>query len=54
LGNGKGFSVREVINTASKVTRMKIKAIPGNRRPGDPPILIATSEKAKKRIRMGT
>ncbi len=48
LGNGVGFSVKEVIETARKVTGKEIKVIEENRRAGDPAVLIASSEKAKK------
>jgi UDP-glucose 4-epimerase len=47
LGNGNGFSVREVIETAEKVTQRPIKVVECDRRPGDPPILVGSSEKAK-------
>ncbi len=48
LGNGKGFSVQEVIETAGQVTGKLIKAIICDRRAGDPPILVGSSEKARK------
>jgi UDP-glucose 4-epimerase len=48
LGNGNGFSVREVIAAAEDVTGMVIKVEECDRRPGDPPALIGTSEKARK------
>lgn len=48
LGNGQGFSVREVIQTAQEVTEKKINAVETERRPGDPPILVGSSEKAQK------
>lgn len=48
LGNGVGFSVKEVIETAKKVTGKEIKVVEENRRTGDPAVLIASSEKAKK------
>ena len=48
LGNGVGFSVREVIETARKVTGHPIHAKEVARRAGDPAQLIASSEKAKK------
>jgi len=48
LGNGNGFSVREVIAAAEEVTGMVIKVEECDRRPGDPPALIGTSEKARK------
>lgn len=44
LGNGKGYSVREVIETARAVTGHPIPAEIGPRRPGDPDVLIASSE----------
>lgn len=50
LGNGKGFSVKEVVEMARKVTGKNIKAEIAERRPGDPAILIASSEKAKKEL----
>jgi UDP-arabinose 4-epimerase len=46
LGNGKGFSVREVIEIAAKVTGRAIPSIVGPRRPGDPPRLIADAARA--------
>ncbi|AIS32774.1 MULTISPECIES: UDP-glucose 4-epimerase GalE [Methanobacterium] len=48
LGNGNGFSVREVIEEARKVTGKEIKATETERRPGDPPVLVGSSEKARK------
>ena len=48
LGNGNGFSVREVIETAKAVTGEKIKVVECARRPGDPAILVGSSEKASK------
>ncbi len=48
LGNGVGFTVKEVIETARKVTEDPIKAIVSPRRAGDPARLIASSEKAKQ------
>jgi UDP-glucose 4-epimerase len=45
LGNGKGFSVQEVVETARRVTRDAIPAEIEARRPGDPPVLVASSEK---------
>ena len=44
LGNGRGFSVKQVIDTAREVTGHPIPAEIGPRRPGDPDILIASSE----------
>ena len=48
LCNGKGFSVKEMIVAAEKVTGQKIKTVIGKRRAGDPAVLIASAEKAKK------
>ena len=47
LGNGIGFTVKEVIDTARKVTGHPIPATVTPRRAGDPAQLIASSEKAK-------
>lgn len=46
LGNGQGFTNREIIETARKVTGCKIPVAEEGRRPGDPATLIASSEKA--------
>ncbi|EKN62753.1 UDP-glucose 4-epimerase GalE [Schinkia azotoformans] len=48
LGNGNGYSVKEVIDVARKVTNHPIPAEVKERRAGDPAILIASSEKAKR------
>jgi len=48
LGNGEGYSVREVIRTCEKVTGQSIKAVEKARRPGDPPSLVASAEKAAR------
>lgn len=48
LGNGVGYSVREVIETARKVTGHAIPAVETERRIGDPARLVASSEKARK------
>lgn len=48
LGNGSGFSVKEVIETVKEVTKRPLKVIECARRPGDPPILVGSSEKARK------
>ena len=47
LGNGHGFSVREVIQTAHAVTGRTIQAIEGCRRLGDPPRLVSDAKRAK-------
>jgi UDP-glucose 4-epimerase len=48
LGNGSGFSVRQVIETARQVTGRDIKVVECDRRAGDPPILVGSSDKAQK------
>lgn len=50
LGNGKGFSVKEVIEVARKVTGKEIKAEIAERRAGDPATLIASSKKAMEEL----
>ncbi|MEA5532706.1 UDP-glucose 4-epimerase GalE [Crocosphaera sp. XPORK-15E] len=47
LGNGNGFSVREVIDTAKKITGIDFLVKESDRRPGDPPMLVGSSQKAK-------
>jgi len=46
LGNGDGYSVREVIRTCESVTGQRIRALEKTRRPGDPPKLVASAQKA--------
>ena len=48
LGNGVGFTVKEVIDTARKVTGHEIPAKIAERRAGDPARLIASSDKARQ------
>lgn len=48
LGNGNGFSVKEVVNTTQKITGKKISIVEKERRVGDPPVLIGSSAKAQK------
>ncbi|AEM47337.1 UDP-glucose 4-epimerase [Acidithiobacillus ferrivorans SS3] len=50
LGNGKGFSVQEVIDTARRVTGQPIPEIIQERRPGDPAVLVADSQKARREL----
>ncbi|MFC1466611.1 MAG: UDP-glucose 4-epimerase GalE [Candidatus Brachytrichaceae bacterium NZ_4S206] len=50
LGNGKGYTVKEVIETARKVTGHPIPAVVGPRRPGDPAVLIASSETIQREL----
>ncbi len=46
LGNGKGYSVREIISMAQKVTGSPITTVESSRRAGDPPALVADAHKA--------
>jgi UDP-glucose 4-epimerase len=50
LGNGQGYSVREVIETARLVTGHPIPSVDGARRPGDPAVLVASSEKLRREV----
>lgn len=48
LGNGRGFSVREVIEAARRITGHAIPVVENPRRPGDPPRLVASSDKIRR------
>jgi UDP-glucose 4-epimerase len=48
LGNGDGFSVKEIIATAISITGKSIDVVYGDRRVGDPPILLGSSAKARQ------
>lgn len=50
LGNGTGFSVREVIDTAHKVTKREVPVKLGGRRPGDPAILVSDASLAQRKL----
>lgn len=50
LGDGKGFSVKEVIEKSKELTGREFKVVMAERRPGDPATLIASSEKAKQEL----
>jgi UDP-glucose 4-epimerase len=50
VGNGEGFSVKEVLDTARRVTSKPIAAVEGPRRTGDPAVLVASSEKIRKEL----
>ena len=47
LGNGSGFSVREVIDAVRRVTGRDIPAVTAERRPGDPAVLVASADRAR-------
>lgn len=48
LGNGNGFSVREIIAAAQQVTGHEVKVVESDRRPGDPPQLVGSADKARQ------
>ena len=50
LGIGRGYSVREVIRTVEEVTGLKVPIKEGPRRPGDPPVLVASPERAMREL----
>jgi UDP-glucose 4-epimerase len=50
LGNGKGFSVREVIDAARRITGHPIAAVESPRREGDPAVLVASSDKIRREL----
>jgi UDP-glucose 4-epimerase len=50
LGNGEGFSVRQVVEVARKITGHAIPVVESPRRPGDPAVLIAGSEKIRREL----
>jgi len=52
LGNGEGYSVREVIEAAREITGHPIPAREADRRPGDPAVLVASSERMHKLLKI--
>ena len=50
LGNGAGFSVREVVEAAREVTGRYIEAVEAPRRAGDPPVLVAASQRIRDEL----
>jgi UDP-glucose 4-epimerase len=50
LGNGDGYSVRQVIRTCEEITGKKIPVVEKPPRPGDPPRLVASADKAKREL----
>ncbi len=50
LGSEKGYSVFQIVDSVKEVTKIEINTEETDRRPGDPPILIASSEKIKKEL----
>jgi UDP-glucose 4-epimerase len=53
LGNGRGFTVREVIDAVRRVTGHPVPAREADRRPGDPAVLVASSDKIKRELNWG-
>lgn len=50
LGNGQGYSVRQVIDTVKRVSGRDFKVVEVQRRPGDPPVLTSDASKAKNEL----
>ena len=50
LGNGRGFSVQEVVTVAEKVTGLTVPVIRGERRDGDPAALVSDASKARQML----
>ena len=50
LGNEQGFSVREVVEAARRVTGRRVEAVEAPRRPGDPPVLVASSGRIRAEL----
>jgi UDP-glucose 4-epimerase len=50
LGNGDGYSVRDVIQTCERISGVQIPAVEKPRRPGDPPRLVAAADKARTEL----
>jgi UDP-glucose 4-epimerase len=50
LGNGDGYSVREVISACETITGRKLTTVDQARRPGDPPRLVAAADKARREL----
>ena len=48
LGNGQGYSVREVINAARRITGCEVPLLPGDRRAGDPAALVSDATRARE------
>jgi UDP-glucose 4-epimerase len=50
LGNGAGFSVRQVIDSVRRITGEPLNVVEAPRRPGDPAVLVASSDKIRKEL----
>ena len=53
LGNGNGYSVKEIIQKVKEITQKDFKVLETARRDGDPAVLIASSDKARKQLEIG-
>jgi UDP-glucose 4-epimerase len=47
---GEGHTIREVVSCAEKVTGKRVATVSGPKRPGDPPVLVASSDKARREL----
>ncbi len=54
LGNGTGYSVRQVIDTVQKISGKEFNVVETDRRPGDPPVLTADASKARSQLGWAT
>jgi UDP-glucose-4-epimerase GalE len=50
IGTGRGYSVREVVRTVEEVTGQRVPRREGPRRPGDPPVLVASAEHIRREL----
>jgi UDP-glucose 4-epimerase len=50
VGNSRGYSIREVVETARRVTGLPIPAVEATRRPGDPAVLVADASKLRRTL----
>ena len=50
IGTGRGWSVRQLVDTAREITQREIPVAIGPRRPGDPPVLVADATRARDRL----
>ena len=50
IGNSQGFSVKQVVQAASRITGKNITCLQAARRPGDPAVLVASSDKIRKEL----
>jgi UDP-glucose 4-epimerase len=48
LGTGRGYSVKEIVTEVERITGHTIPLVPGDPRPGDPPVLVADPKSARQ------